>query len=138
MEFLIANQDLIFIFGVIIGVLGIGFLFKWLKNKNYIDESDVELSKDLLILAQLILTRFNFRNENTTENLNTFFNVADVVVDFIVMNFNVVENDEISNLAYDTSLKVLDYLNINIDSEKKEMIRKGIDFAVRELNGKVE
>ena len=134
-NFLDANQDLIIIIAVIISVLGITILAKWLKKKNIIDENDTEFTKQLLVLAQLILTQFNFKDVNMSKKLYVFFDIADIVVDFLAMNMDLRDKnkDEISEMAYNTTLSVLDVLNIEVDGEKNMMIKKGVSFAVGEL-----
>lgn len=134
-NFLNANQDLIIIIAVIISVLGIAMLAKWLKKKEIIDKDDTEFTKQLLVLAQLILTQFNFKDVNMSKKLYVFFDIADIVVNFLAMNIDLRDKnkDEISEMAYNTTLSVLDVLNIDVDSERDMMIKKGISFAVDEL-----
>jgi hypothetical protein len=121
-------NDLIILGSITLFVLGLGFLISYLRKKQIIDHDDVNLSRRIIEIVELIFVVIS--KDEKFKNKGTFaLDLAKVVVDYID---NILDDDvDKKEVSLDVIWKLLEKFEITPTEEQWQLIEIIVDEGLK-------
>jgi hypothetical protein len=135
MEFINANIELFIIIGLIIGVLALGIgLIPYLQRKKYITIEGVKISTEMLQVLKILLIEMNFKNKNAKEQAVLILDIVEDILYYIENEMKIEDIEKRKEIAYQMVIEVLKDLEIEINENRKELIKISINEVLNLTN----
>lgn len=128
--------ELYIILAVVVGVVGLTFLFNYLKRKNIIDENIGDDLANAVNLARLIMEVLpsNEKIDKIKDKSTLIFDIADTVTDYV--HDLEIDNSDKNQIALDTALEVLSKMKIEVTDAQKQLIVMAISASLKHHQNK--
>ncbi|MCY9737466.1 hypothetical protein M5X17_27575 [Paenibacillus alvei] len=116
---------------VLLIIFLVGFvLVPFLKKKGYLQSESIEVTKQMLTLAGVVLDNLNTNNTDTHKKAEAIVKVCERAVLYVEQTEKYSMNEDKKKLAVDTAIDMLEQMGVTVDEKVERLIEVGIESAV--------